>query len=182
MKVLSPTAGFTAWGSDKGTRNSQGIWPWSPVRFDYKTFTGLGETETPVLESTNKTLHAPRLRGKEQWLLHRRLNQNDLLVLEGLLWRRESSGAHYRDGALVWEGPPWYTRSWCVYDSLSVVSNSLWAHGLGSARLLCPRNSPGKNTGVCSHACLQGIFPTWSFCFTGIFFTIWATNTLRDHH
>ena len=26
----------------------------------------LGETETPVLEGTNKTLHAPRLRGKEQ--------------------------------------------------------------------------------------------------------------------
>ena len=28
------------------------------------------------------------------------------------------------------------------------------------ARLLCPWNSPGKNTGMCSHSFLQGIFPT----------------------
>ena len=27
--------------------------------------------------------------------------------------------------------------------------------------LLCPWNSPGKNTGVGSHSLLQGIFPTW---------------------
>ena len=30
----------------------------------------------------------------------------------------------------------------------------------GSIRLLCPWNSPGKNTGVGCHALLQGIFPT----------------------
>ena len=41
--------------------------------------------------------------------------------------------------------------------SRSVVSNSLWSHGLW---LLCPWNSPGKNTGVGSHSLLQGIFPT----------------------
>ena len=73
-------------GTDKGTGNPQRIWPWRPVGFDYKTSTGLGETETPVLEGTNKPLPAPRLRGKEQWL-HRKLNQNHLLVLESLLWR-----------------------------------------------------------------------------------------------
>ena len=28
------------------------------------------------------------------------------------------------------------------------------------ARLLCPWDSPGKNTGVGYHALLQGIFPT----------------------
>ena len=28
------------------------------------------------------------------------------------------------------------------------------------ASLLCPWDSPGKNTGVCCHALLQGIFPT----------------------
>ena len=67
------------------TGNPQGIWPWRPVRFDYKTSTGLGETETPVLEGINKALHAPRLRGKEQWP-HRRLNPNYLPVLVGPLW------------------------------------------------------------------------------------------------
>ena len=36
-------------------------------------------------------------------------------------------------------------------SSLSVVSDSLWAHGLYPARLLCPWASPGKNTGVGCH-------------------------------
>ena len=42
----------------------------------------------------------------------------------------------------------------------SVMSDSLWFHGLQPARLLCPWNCPGKNTGVGCHALLQGIFPT----------------------
>ena len=42
----------------------------------------------------------------------------------------------------------------------SVVSNSLRPHGLQPTRLLCPWDSPGKNTGVGCHALLQGIFPT----------------------
>ena len=55
------------------------------------TSTGLGETETPVLEDTNKTLCVPRLRGKEQ-LLNRKPNQNYLLMSEGLLWRHGTQG------------------------------------------------------------------------------------------
>ena len=73
--------------------------PWSPVGFDYKTSTGLGEPEIPVLEGTNKTLCSSRLRGKEQWL-HRWPNQNDLLDLEGLLWRRGSEEGHHSDGSI----------------------------------------------------------------------------------
>ena len=42
-----------------------------------------------------------------------------------------------------------------VSESRSVVSNSLWLHGLYS-----PGNSPGQNTGVDSLSLLQGIFPT----------------------
>ena len=42
----------------------------------------------------------------------------------------------------------------------SVGSDSLWPYGLQSpTRLLYPWDSPGKNTGVCCHALLQGIFP-----------------------
>ena len=40
----------------------------------------------------------------------------------------------------------------------SVVSNSLQPHGLYPARLLCPCNSPGQNTGVGCYFLLQGIF------------------------
>ena len=45
-------------------------------------------------------------------------------------------------------------------ESCSVVSNSSWPHGLQPARVLCPWNSPGQNTGVGSQSLLQGIFPT----------------------
>ena len=44
--------------------------------------------------------------------------------------------------------------------SCSVKSNSLWPHGLQPARLLCPWDSPGKNTAVGCHFLLQGILPT----------------------
>ena len=47
----------------------------------------------------------------------------------------------------------------CVL-SWSVVSSSLQPHGLQPARLLCPWNFPGKDTGVGCHSLLQGIFPT----------------------
>ena len=40
-------------------------------------------------------------------------------------------------------------------ESRSVMSNSLWPHGLYS-----PWNSPGQNTGVGSLSLLQGLFPT----------------------
>ena len=40
-------------------------------------------------------------------------------------------------------------------ESCSVMSDSLWPHGLYS-----PWNSPGQNTGVGSRSLLQGIFPT----------------------
>ena len=40
----------------------------------------------------------------------------------------------------------------------SVVSNTFQPHGLYPVRLLCPWNSPVKNTGVGSHSLLQGIF------------------------
>ena len=43
--------------------------------------------------------------------------------------------------------------------SHSVVSNCLTIHGLQPPRLLCPWNSPGKNTGVVCHFLLQGILP-----------------------
>ena len=44
--------------------------------------------------------------------------------------------------------------------SHSVLSDSLRPHGLYPARLLCPWNSPGKNTGVGNNSLLQGIFLT----------------------
>ena len=44
----------------------------------------------------------------------------------------------------------------CV--SCSVMSDSLQPHGQYPTRLLCPWNSPGKNTGAGYHSLLQRIF------------------------
>ena len=54
---------------------------------------------------------------------------------------------------------------WCLAcvpacSVTSVTSNSLRSYGLWPARLLCPWDSPGKNTGVGYHDLLQGIFLT----------------------
>ena len=69
---------------------------------DYRTSTGRGETDF-ILGGHKQNLSHTKPRGKEEWP-HRRPNQNSLLVLEGLLWRRGSAGAHPRDRAP--EGSP----------------------------------------------------------------------------
>ena len=46
-------------------------------------------------------------------------------------------------------------------DTAEVVRGQIkYPHGLQPTRLLCPGDSPDKNTGVGSHSLLQGIFPT----------------------
>ena len=45
----------------------------------------------------------------------------------------------------------------------SVMSNSLWPHGLWPARILCLWDFSSKNTGTDCHLLLQGIFPTQGF-------------------
>ena len=62
----------------------------------------------------------------------------------------------------------------------SVVSDSLWPHGLLPTELLCPWDSPDKNTGVGCHSLLQESSQprdrTHISCIAGEFFTIWATR------
>ena len=53
----------------------------------------------------------------------------------------------------------------CIYtyekSNSASCSVALQPHGLCPARLLCPWNSPGKNTAVGSHSLLQGNLPYW---------------------
>ena len=67
---------------------------------------------------------------------------------------------------------------WGLGVSHSVVSNSLWSHGLQPAWLLCPWDSLSKNTGVDCHFLLQRTFPTQGLTqvsyIAGRFSTIWA--------
>ena len=50
-------------------------------------------------------------------------------------------------------------RCVCLCVCRSVMSHSLRPQGLYPARLLCPWDSPGKNTGAGCHSLVQGIFP-----------------------
>ena len=54
------------------------------------------------------------------------------------------------------------TKIRCLASYQTDISKSLSCvrHGRWPARLLHPWDSPGKNTGVCCHSLLQGIFPT----------------------
>ena len=52
----------------------------------------------------------------------------------------------------------WWALCWCAY-LLSCVRLFVTPWTV-PARLLCPWDSPGKNTGVDCHFLLQGIFPT----------------------
>ena len=53
-----------------------------------------------------------------------------------------------------------FDRKVSEYVSRSGMSNFLWTHGLGHARLLSPWDFPSNNTGVGCHALLQGILPS----------------------
>ena len=70
------------------------------------------------------------------------------------------------------------TSAKCV--SHSVMSDSLWPQGLQPARLLCPCDSTGKDTGVGFHALFQGSSQPRDrgqvSCIAGGFFTIWVTR------
>ena len=62
--------------------------------------------------------------------------------------------------------PAWYSKCWlnlipmCGYCVCSVMSDSLWPHGLQPARLLHPWDFPGKNMGVDCHFLLLENFLT----------------------
>ena len=60
--------------------------------------------------------------------------------------------------------------------------NSLWPYGLYSARLLCPWDSPGKNTGVGCHALFQGIFPTQGLNTCLLCLLHWQESSLPQCH
>ena len=64
----------------------------------------------------------------------------------------------------------------------SVMSNSLWPHGLQPARLLCPWHSPGKNTGVGCHFLLQVIFMTQGSNPCLLSLLHWQIDCLPLHH
>ena len=65
----------------------------------------------------------------------------------------------------------------------SVVSDSLWPHGLYPAWCRCPWNFPGRNIGVSFHFQLQGIFPTQGLNTCLLNLMHWQVDSLPlSHH
>ena len=64
--------------------------------------------------------------------------------------------------------------------SRSVVSNSLWPHGLQLTRLLCPWDFPGKSTGVGCHHLLRYIFWVCIFSPTMLLTSVLLKLTFRE--
>ena len=64
----------------------------------------------------------------------------------------------------------------------SVLFDSLQPRGPQSTRLLCPLDSPGKNTGMGCHILLQGIFPTHRSNSHLWHLLHWQVNSLPLHH
>ena len=76
----------------------------------------------------------------------------------GILW---PLGAEINSRLLPWSSrEDKTTQDCCWYCLVAQSCLTLWLHGVWPARLLCPWDSPGKNTGVGCHFLLQGIFLT----------------------
>ena len=67
-------------------------------------------------------------------------------------------------------------------SDVQVMSASLQPHGVQPARLLCPWNFPGKNTGVGCHFLLQGVFPTQGSSPHLLSLLHWWEDFLPLHH
>ena len=83
---MSPFSGFSAWGSRKGTRNPQGSWLMASGIW-LQDFYRTGGNSDSTLGGHIQNLVLTRTQRKGQWP-QRKLNQTNLLVLEGLLRRR----------------------------------------------------------------------------------------------
>ena len=66
--------------------------------------------------------------------------------------------------------------------SHSLVFPILKPHELQPTRLLCPRYSPGKNTGVGCHCLLQDIFPTQELNMSLLHLLLWQEDSLPLSH
>ena len=75
-----------------------------------------------------------------------------------MLWSKSVSCSMM---AYPWFGPT-YIWPACMHAKSLQSSPILWTYELQPARLLCPWDSLGKNTGVGCHALLQRIFKPWS--------------------
>ena len=71
----------------------------------------------------------------------------------------QCSRNHSSESQEIWNLSPILLLHESESVNCSVMSNSLWPHGVWPTRFLCPWNSPDKNTGVGCHLPLPGDNP-----------------------
>ena len=94
MKLLNPTSVFPAWRANKGL----GIPRESGLEGQWGLTIALPEGKQRLQSWRAQTKFCRHQDKEEDQSPHSRLNQNYMLVLEGLLWRCGSAEAHLRDG------------------------------------------------------------------------------------
>ena len=148
MTVLSPISDYPAWGSGIGRRSPQSIWLWRPVGLECRGSTGMGETETLLLEGAHKVSCTLGPRPK-QWL-HRSLGQTFLWVLEHLLGRWESAVARCGGKDTGGRPPREYWLAWAVPE-VTILAMRLGPNQQpsgSSAGMLQAKNKQGGNTAL----------------------------------
>ena len=153
VKVLSPTSDFPAWGSDKGTGNSQGTWPRSPVGLIIGLPQDWGKQRLQTWRAHTNLAHTKSQR--KGAVTPQEAAPNYLRVLDGLLWSVGQQGLTTGMGALaaaVQEGPlgisPLGGR-YSVQFSRSVLCDSSRPHESQHARPPCPSPTPGVYSNSC---------------------------------
>ena len=100
--------------------------------------------------------------------------------LGGSLWPERTQAFLPNPGSLILKsiGVYCFTCGHACYV-ISVMSDSLQPCGSQPTRLLCPWDSPGKNTGMGCHALLQGIFWTQGSNPSLLHFLHWQAGILQ---
>ena len=75
-----------------------------------------------------------------------------------------------------------HAESSCCYLAAKSCPTLLLPDGLWPARLLCPQDFPGKNTGVSCHFLLQGIFPAQGLNLHLLILLHWQIDSLPLCH
>ena len=91
-----------------------------------------------------------------------------IFLLDIIAYHVHISPCHYKKSL------PLPSRRGTVCVSSLVVSASLQPHGLYPVRLLCPWDSPGKNTGVDCHSLNQGVHCMLAKLLNALWTGIWG--------
>ena len=130
-------------------------------------FPSPGDLPDPGIKPRSPALHADALLSEPPGKPLPRLQLVKYVRLHTLLRIHQCSSSHWQ-----WK--------WSV--TCSLVSDSLRSQGLKPARLLCPWNFPGKNTGVGCHFLLQRILPTLRSNLRLLSLQHWQADSLPLHY